>query len=193
MNKLFYLIFFFVIFNCAGNSVNILNDRSNLDEAIELFNSEKYKKSKEAFESIIFANPGSYSAIESLYYLGECLFKLENYDKAIDAYSEFVMMSQNTELIEKSKYLICKCRYLLSSDYTKDQDDTKFTIEVIQNYLDENINSSYRKDSEEMIYQLRLKLAKKELETGKLYLRIEKSINSKMMILNLLPQIILKL
>ena len=44
------------------------------------------------------------------------------------------MISQNSELIAKSKFLTCKCLYLLSSDSSKDQGDTQFTIDRI-NYF----------------------------------------------------------
>ena len=169
-----YIIFLCLILNCAGKSLNVDNSESKFKDAIELFNNEKYTKARDAFESIIISNPGTYSAIESLYYLAESLFKLENYQEASSIYSEYITMSEDSQLIDYSRFLICKCRYLLSADYTKDQDETKYTIEIIQNYLDENPNSSYSKESEDMIYQLRLKLAKKELEAGRLYLRIEK-------------------
>ena len=163
-----------MILNCSGKSLNVDNSESKFKDAIELFNNEKYTKARDAFESIIISNPGTYSAIESLYYLAESLFKLENYHEASSIYSEYITMSEDSQLIDYSRFLICKCRYLLSADYTKDQDETKYTIEIIQNYLDENPNSSYSKECEDMIYQLRLKLAKKELEAGRLYLRIEK-------------------
>ena len=45
------------------------------------------------------------------------------------------MISQNSELVAKSKFLTCKCLYLLSSDSNKDQKDTQFTINRIQLYL----------------------------------------------------------
>ena len=174
LSRLLYIIICFLIINCAGKSFSAANSETSFKNAINLFNKEKYSKARDAFENIIYSDPGSYSAIESLYYLAESLFQLENYQEASNIYNEYINLSQNYELVNRASFLICKCRFLSSADYTKDQQETKYTIEVIQNYLDENPNSIYKKDSEDMIYELRLKLSKKELEAGKLYLRTEK-------------------
>tara|TARA_Y100000590_G_C15691637_1_gene1003595 strand:+ start:63 stop:839 length:777 start_codon:yes stop_codon:yes gene_type:complete len=174
LSNYIYIIISFLILNCAGKSFTSISSESSFKEAMILFNKEKYSKARDAFEEIIYSDPGSYSAIESLYYLAESLFNLESYQEASSVYNEYMSLSQNYELVNRANFLISKCRFLSSADYTKDQQETKYTIEVIQNYLDENPNSIYKQESEDMIYELRLKLAKKELEAGKLYLRTEK-------------------
>ena len=84
------------------------------------------------------------------------------------------MISQNPELVAKSKFLTCKCLYLLSSDSNKDQNDTQFTINRIQMFLEQYPNTGHKSECELMIGNLREKLAKKDIDSGKLYLRMEK-------------------
>ena len=71
------------------------------------------------------------------------------------------------------KFSSIECK-ALSHDYNKDQDNTKFTIDKIQYFLEEYPNTSHKDECEDMITVLRSKLALKEIESGKLYLRLEK-------------------
>ena len=174
IRKIYYLSIGLIILNCAGNDLINENLDSKLNKAISLFKVEKYSKAREQFEYIIFNNPGSSNALKSQYYLAESLYKLRNYNQASKEYDKFIMLSQDSELVAKSKFLICKCLYLLSSDYNKDQNETKFTIDKIQYFIEEYPTSHHKIECEEMIHNLRSKLAQKELESGKLYLRIEK-------------------
>ena len=123
---------------------------------------------------IIYNNPGSTIATKSQYYLAESYYHLENYYKASSEYDKFTMISQNPELVAKSKFLTCKCLYLLSSDSNKDQHDTQFTINRIQLFLEEYPSTGHKSECESMIENLREKLAKKDIDSGRLYLRMEK-------------------
>ena len=135
---------------------------------------EKYSKAKEQFQFIIYNNPGSTIASKSQYYLAESYYRLENYNQASREYDKFTMISQDPELVAKSKFLTCKCLYLLSSDSNKDQHDTQFTINKIQLFLEEYPNTGHKFECQLMIEHLRGKLAKKDIDSGRLYLRMEK-------------------
>ena len=63
---------------------------------------------------------------------------------------------------------------MMSSDSNKDQSQTTFTIDRIQYFLEEYPGTGHKDECESMITDLRTKLAKKEIDAGKLYLRIEK-------------------
>ena len=174
IKEIIYLLFIVLIFNCAGNNVITDDLESSLNKGIELFNNKKYSKARDQFEFIIYNNPGSTFALKAQYYFAESLYMLENYESASREYDKFVMLSQDSELVARSKFLICKCLYQLSHDYNKDQDNTKFTIDKIQYFLEEYPNTSHKDECEDMITVLRSKLALKEIESGKLYLRLEK-------------------
>ena len=175
MNRILYLILSFLILNCYGEPVNHYDDLNyKFDEAKLSFEKEKYSKAKEQFQFIILNNPGSIIATKAQYYLAESYYHLENYNQASREYDKFTMISQNSELVAKSKFLTCKCLYLLSSDSNKDQNDTQFTINRIQMFLEEYPNTGHKSECELMIGNLREKLAKKDIDSGKLYLRMEK-------------------
>ena len=163
-----------LLLSCAANESIDMNLKTKLDKAKDLFDEGKYSKAKEEFEYIIYNNPGSSVALNAQYYFAESLYMLENYDQASREYDKFNMLSQNSELIARSKFLICKCLYMLSSESNKDQNQTTFIIDRIQYFLEEYPNTAHKDECESMIKKLRTKLAKKEVNAGKLYLRIEK-------------------
>jgi len=174
INKILYYFFLIFFLSCATNESAEISLNKKLDQAKGLFNEGKYSKAKEEFEYIIYNNPGSSVALNAQYYFAESLYMLKNYDQASKEYDKFNMLSQNSELIARSKFLICKCLYMLSSDSNKDQNQTTFTIDRIQYFLEEYPNTGHKNECESMIKNLRTKLAKKEIDAGKLYLRIEK-------------------
>jgi len=175
MSRILYFILSFLIFNCYGESLSSHEDLNyKFNEAKFSFELEEYSRAKEQFQFIILNNPGSTIATKAQYYLAESYYKLENYDQASREYDKFTMISQNPELVAKSKFLTCKCLYLLSSDSNKDQNDTQFTIDRIQLFLEEYPNTGHKAECELMIQNLREKLAKKDIDSGKLYLRMEK-------------------
>ena len=92
-----YILFVIIIFNCAGNQA--YKDDSNvlLENALILFNKQKFSKAQEKFEFIIYNNPGSTSALKSQYYVAECLYNLESYSDASKAYDKYIMLSQDSD------------------------------------------------------------------------------------------------
>ena len=172
--KVIYYIVLVFFLGCAGNVSIDASLKNKLDKAKALFEDEKYTKARDEFEYIIYNNPGSAVALTAQYYFAESLYMLENYDQASKEYDKFNMLSQNSELIARSKFLICKCLYMLSSKSNKDQSQTEFTIDRIQYFLEEYPNTGHKDECESMIVKLRTKLAKKEIDAGKLYLRIDK-------------------
>ena len=160
--------------SCAANESLETGLQNKLDKAKDLFNEKKYSKAKEEFEYIIYNNPGSSVALSAQYYFAESLYMREHYNQASKEYDKFNMLSHDSELVARSKFLICKCLYMLSSDSNKDQTQTDFTIDRIQYFLEEYPNTGHKDECELMIKNLRTKLAKKEIDSGKLYLRIGK-------------------
>ena len=174
INKTIYYFCLIFFLSCAANKSIDTNLTTKLDKAKDLFDKEKYSKAKEEFEYIIYNNPGSSVALNAQYYFAESLYMLEHYDQASREYDKYNMLSQNSEIIERSKFLICKCLYMLSSESNKDQNETTFTIDRIQYFLEEYPGTAHKDECESMIKNLRTKLAKKEVDAGKLYLRTEK-------------------
>ena len=75
--------------------------------------------------------------------------------------------------IEKSRWRICETLMLLSPNFYHDQDSSIKAITQIQEFLDDFPNSEYSKDADKLINELRTRLAEKNMETGKLYIKLK--------------------
>jgi outer membrane protein assembly factor BamD len=62
---------------------------------------------------------------------------------------------------------------LLSPNFYHDQDSSIKAITQIQEFLDDFPNSEYSKDADNLINELRTRLAEKNMETGKLYIKLK--------------------
>ena len=186
IKKITFIIIILFCASCSNSNENLVsNSSSNFDEALNLFENKKYLRAKSEFEFLIFNNPGSKRAILSQFYYSECLFYLNDYNEAIKQYEKFISISTDSKLITISKFLICKAYFNLSQEYYKDQTDTRIAINKCQSFIEEfpllddvqfeihDISVNLIFECEEMIKKLRAKLSKKNLESGKLYLRIE--------------------
>jgi len=174
-NKFYILSLIIFIFGCSTNDIanysTSIEDRFN--SATVLFEEDKFSKAKDEFQYIINNNPGSKISMHAQFYLAECLYYLNKYDQAINEYNRYIFVSQNPELIEKSKFSICKSYYYLSSAYNKDQESSTIALDRFQYFIEQYPNSIYKTDCENIIKKIRNKLARKDLESGRLYLRME--------------------
>ena len=75
--------------------------------------------------------------------------------------------------IEKSRWRICETLMLLSPNFYHDQDSSVKAISQIQEFLDDFPNSEFSKDADKLINDLRTRLAEKNMETGKLYVKLK--------------------
>ena len=177
INIKIYLIIFCCLFvvSCAVNESiqEDFNLEKNFSEAKVLFDEGNFSKALEKFKYIIYNNPGSLVAMNAQLYLAESLFNLEKYDQASKEYDRYILVSQDSQGVEKAKFFICKCYFELSSSYKKDQEASYIAIDRMQYFIEQYPNSQFSSECNVMITELRSKLAKKDLESGKLYLRIE--------------------
>ena len=169
-----FIIIAAVIMNCSSNSVYIEEDLTpTFNKALKLFYKGKYLRAKDKFEYIIMTDPGSKLANESQYYKGESLFQIKEYDEAWITFEQYVRFTNNIEKIEISRYRICECAIYSTNSYQRDQRHTKRALEQLQMFLEDFPQSELVQDAEKAISELRIKLAEKEYEVGRLYLKLE--------------------
>ena len=140
---------------------------------MKFFDKGKYSRAKDEFDYIIMTDPGSKLANESQYYKGESLFQMKEYDNAWVAFDRYVRFSNDVSKIEKSRYRICECTINLTNSYQRDQKQTKRALEQLQMFIEDFPQSELVQDAERSIATLRIKLAEKDFEVGRLYLKLE--------------------
>ena len=137
------------------------------------FDRGKYSRAMDEFNYIIMTDPGSKLANESQHYKGESLFQMKEYDEAWVTFDRYVRFSNDIAKIEKSQYRICECAIYLTNSYQRDQKQTQRALDQLQMFLEDFSQSKLAKDAENSITRLRIKLAEKDYEVGRLYLKLQ--------------------
>ena len=159
---------------CAKKDVHLEEDLSpRFKKAMRYFDKGKYSRAKDEFDYIIMANPGSKIANESQYYMAESMFQLNEYAEASIAFDRYVRFSPDYTKIEQSRYRICECAINLSNSYQREQSQTNRALEQLQMFIEDFPTSDLEEDAEDAMLALRLKLAQKDYEVGRIYLKLE--------------------
>ena len=190
ISKLFHILFLIFLFSCASNKIdNSSISQADFNEALDKYNTGKYSASREEFLSIIYNNPLSDHANDSQFYVAECDYNLGDYRQAILEYNKYLSSSyQRVPFVMKSELILCRCYYELSLEYNKDQSGTYLAIEKLQYYLEKENLKDYSSEIEDMIVSLRNKLAKKDYETAKLYIRVKEYEAAEIYFMNLINE-----
>lgn len=65
---------------------------------------ERYQVALGKFENIVKKYKGTSSALRALFYLGDCYYRLRDYDKAIDYYEQFINKSSKDDFLRCFAY-----------------------------------------------------------------------------------------
>ena len=147
--------------------------KTRFDDGLVFFEEEKYVKSSQQFNIIVERASHTDLGDDALFFLAESYFLNEDYDLALIEFEKLVSRMGFSPYIEKSRWRICETLMLLSPNFYHDQDSSLKAITQIQEFLDDFPNSEYSKDADKLINELRTRLAEKNMETGKLYIKLK--------------------
>ena len=147
--------------------------KTRFDDGLAFFEEEKYVKSSQQFNIIVERASRTDLGDDALFFLAESYFLNEDYDLALIEFEKLVSRMGFSPYIEKSRWRICETLMLLSPNFYHDQDSSLKAITQIQEFLDDFPNSEYSKDADKLINELRTRLAEKNMETGKLYIKLK--------------------
>ena len=173
-NKINIILLMILLAGCGKKDVHLEEDLSpRFEKAMGYFDKGKYSRAKDEFDYIIMADPGSKIANESQYYMAEAMFQIEEYDGASIAFDRYVRFSPDYTKIEQSRYRICECAINSSNSYQREQSQTHRALEQLQMFIEDFPASDLVEDAEDAMLALRLKLAQKDYEVGRMYLKLE--------------------
>ena len=147
--------------------------KTRFDDGLAFFEEKKYVKASQQFNIIVERASHTDLGDDALFFLAESYFLNEDYDLALIEFEKLVSRMGFSPYIEKSRWRICETLMLLSPNFYHDQDSSIKAITQIQEFLDDFPNSEYSKDADKLINELRTRLAEKNMETGKLYIKLK--------------------
>ncbi len=175
MKSFLLLILSFFVISCGIN--NPFDDnipyKTRFDDGLAFFEEDKYVKASQQFNIIVERASHTDLGDDALFFLAESYFLNEDYDLALIEFEKLVSRMGFSPYIEKSRWRICETLMLLSPNFYHDQDSSRKAISQIQEFLDDFPNSEYSKDADNLIKELRSRLAEKNMETGKLYVKLK--------------------
>src|SRR5690606_19301995 len=141
-------------------------------EAIKLYNNEKYSKALVLFDDLVQRFRGRAEAEDLYYYNAYTNYRLKDYITARFLFKQFVDTYPNSPRAEECRFMGAYCYYLEAPVYTLDQSNTQKAIEALQLFINIYPESERAEEAATLINDLRDKLERKSYENAKLYLDI---------------------
>ena len=147
--------------------------KTRFEDGLEFFEDEKYPKAAQQFNIIVERASHTDLGDDALFFLAESYFLDEDYGLALIEYEKLVSRMGFSPYIEKTRWRICETLMALSPNYYHDQESSKKAVTEIQQFLDDYPSSDYSVGADNLIKDLRLRLAEKSMETGVLYFKLK--------------------
>ncbi len=139
------------------------------ERAMEYFEKENYIKAEETFTFIIYNDPGGAYADDAQFYLAETYFEREEYLLAISEYDRLIRRMKNSPYVEHAFWRKTEAYCELSPDYRLERDMTDKALKFLSDFVEIYPESKYAEDAKARTLEMREKLAKKLLESARLY------------------------
>jgi len=168
------LLLLLLLFSCSTSLIKEEPSSIKFENAMKYIEDSKYSRAIDELEYLLLVDPLSEHANDAQYYIAESYYNLDNFSKSIEEFEKYLSQRLlSNELLKKSQLLLCKSYFNISLDYNKDQTGTYIAIEKLQYFIEKESMLEYLNEIEQMILELRTKLAKKNFHTAKLYERLE--------------------
>lgn len=141
----------------------------NYERAMRFYNNKQYLSAAGLFEELYPLSLGTPRADTILYLFASSYYLNEDYTMAAFHFRDYVRRYPNSERTEDAFYYCVRSIYETSPDYSLDQSNTDYAIEQIKAFIQAYPNDNHIAECNTMLDQLRLKLARKDLEVLKLY------------------------
>ncbi|HFE63657.1 hypothetical protein B1H10_01070 [candidate division KSB1 bacterium 4484_188] len=163
-------IVFMSIMGC-GHKVNraALDADAYFAYAKKLYDRGKYFEASTEFSIIVLKFSGNPVVDDAQFYLGESHFMNHEYLIAMSEYQKLVDDYPESPYVEEALYKIGLSAYKLSQRPELDQEYTQLALRHFQGFIEAYPKSGLKKEAEKRIFELRSRLAQKQLLGAEVY------------------------
>ena len=163
---------------CSSNSSTRVTHtqfcKDKLEKAEELFKKEKYGRVIDKLEEIMSYCAGTGYLEQTSFLLAESHFNLEQWIEARGEYGSFVMNFPGSPYAETAEFRKAIASFNMEFRVSRDEANTTIAMKDFEKYLSNHPDTPLR-DSINYYYGLLVeRLAEKEFQTARLYLRMDK-------------------
>ena len=142
-------------------------------KAFELYNTEKYSKAAEMFESLSIATKGTAQDDTVQFYWAMSNYRYKDFITAESNFSEFINVFPLSPFTVQARFYYIDCLYRSTYRYELDQTPTYRALNEINRYMSLYPDSEYLVQCEMMKEDLEERLDKKAFEAAHLYYHME--------------------
>lgn len=162
-----------VLVSCGSRpALKQLNAENEFERAMEYFENGQYDTAVLAFERILFYHPTSEFVDDAQYWLGRSYYESRQYDQSIAEFDYLIRNFSTSKFIEEAYLYRAKSYLMKAPPFYKDPTEIEHAISLFDGFLTRFPNSSHTDEVKEDILMARDRLAKKELENGRLYVKM---------------------
>jgi outer membrane protein assembly factor BamD len=174
MKKIWVLLLLIMVFVICGKKQVLapLEPDDEFERALSLFEAKDYNNAVLAFERILFYHPSSEYVDDAQYWLGRTYFEKKDFEQAIVEFDYLVKNFSTSPFIEEAYLFRARAFYEKAPGIEKDPTEIENAINLCDRFLTRFPNSKYTDEIKNVILLARNQLAKKELENGKIYLKL---------------------
>jgi len=148
--------------------------KKRYEAAEELYKAKKYGRAIEKLEEILSTCAGSGYMEQTQFLLGESHFNLEQWIEARGEYGSFVVNFPGSAFAETAEYRKAVSSFNMEYKVDRDESNTTTAMKDFERYLANYPNTPLRDSVNYYYNQLIDRVAEKEFQTGRLYLRMDK-------------------
>jgi len=164
--------------SCSSDHSNKISHaeycRGKYEKAEAQFKEGKYGRVQDKLEEILTLCAGTGYMEQSQFLLAESYFNLEEWIEARGEYGSFIINFPGSPFIETAEFRKAISSFNMEFRVSRDEANTTVAMRDFERYLSNHPDSPLR-DSVNYYYALLVdRLAEKEFQTGRLYLRMDK-------------------
>ena len=163
-----------VLNGCSSEEVPPPPDADILfQQAMAKYKDGDYQEAYNDFRIITLQYQGSTFSDDAQFYMGECKFQRQEYILAAYEYDVLIRTMPTSEFVPNARFQKAMCYYHLSPRSYLDQQYTQKAIDEFQSFIEYHPTDARVPDAEAKINELNTKLAKKEYDSGIIYMKMQ--------------------
>jgi len=171
MKKLFLIAL--LLSACAKKVRPALDAQDEFTRAMSFYDKKDYKHAIEGFQRIIFTYPGSDYADDAQFYLAKTYYIDKDYEQAALEFEFLIRHFAHSPFQGEAALLQATSYFQRTPSFHRDQMMTKKAIELLEEFLSTYPQTDFEPQARKTLSECRMKLARKDLENGKFYLKVK--------------------